>query len=137
MTKEAIKFKTVTDIEVPIELVDEQVEAFRELRNTAEKLGIPVNEFIDNLDEINGRWLLINSFKNVGQALIKVFKAIGGAWRRIFDPVQSDQIFNIIAAIHKCTASLIPTDRQAALLTKTFKVYKKYEKLLDFLDKMI
>ena len=28
MTKEAIKFKTVTDIEVPIELVDEQVEAF-------------------------------------------------------------------------------------------------------------
>ena len=28
MTKEAIKFKTVTDIEVPIELVNEQVEAF-------------------------------------------------------------------------------------------------------------
>ena len=28
MIKEAIKFKTVTDIEVPIELVDEQVEAF-------------------------------------------------------------------------------------------------------------
>ena len=28
MTKETIKFKTVTDIEVPIELVDEQVEAF-------------------------------------------------------------------------------------------------------------
>ena len=100
---------------------DEQIEAFRELRSTAEKLGIPLDDFIDNLDEINGRWLLINSFKNVGQALIKVFKAIGGAWRRIFDPVQSDQIFNIIAAIHKFTASLIPTDRQAALLTKTFK----------------
>ena len=28
MTKEAIKFKTVTDIEVPIELVDDKVEAF-------------------------------------------------------------------------------------------------------------
>ena len=28
MTKEAIKFKTVTTIEVPIELVNEQVEAF-------------------------------------------------------------------------------------------------------------
>lgn len=100
---------------------DEQIEAFRELRSTAEKLGIPLDDFIDNLDEINGRWLLINSFKNIGQALIKVFKAIGGAWRRIFDPVQSDQIFNIIAAIHKFTASLIPTDRQVALLIKTFK----------------
>ena len=28
MVKEAIKFKTITEIEVPIELVDEQVEAF-------------------------------------------------------------------------------------------------------------
>ena len=28
MTKEAIKFKTITEIEVPIELVNEQVEAF-------------------------------------------------------------------------------------------------------------
>ena len=100
---------------------DKQIEAFRKLRSTAEKLGIPLDDFIDNLDEINGRWLLINSFKNIGQALIKVFKAIGGAWRRIFDPVQSDQIFNIIAAIHKFTASLIPTDRQVALLAKTFK----------------
>lgn len=100
---------------------DEQIEAFRELKNTAEKLGIPLDDFIDNLDEINGRWLLMNSFKNVGKALIKVFTSIGKAWREIFDPIQSDEIFNVIAAIHKFTASLIPSEETAKKLTRTFK----------------
>ena len=99
----------------------EQIEAFKELRGTAEKLGIPLEEFIDNLDEINGRWLLINSFKNVGKALIQVFKSIGEAWKGIFDPIQSDKIFNAIAAIHKFTASLIPSEETARKLTRTFK----------------
>ena len=31
MTKEAIKFKTVTDIEVPIELIDDKVETFSKI----------------------------------------------------------------------------------------------------------
>ena len=100
---------------------DEQIEAFRELRNTAEKLGIPLNEFIDNIDEINGRWLLINSFKNVGKALLQVFKSIGEAWRGIFKPIQANQIFDVIAAVHKFTASLIPSEDAAKNLTRTFK----------------
>ena len=100
---------------------EEQIEAFRELRATAEKLGIPLEKFIDSLDEINGRWLLINSFKNIGQALIKVFSAIGKAWREVFDPIQADQIFNAIAAVHKFTASLIPSEETAKKLTRTFK----------------
>lgn len=100
---------------------DEQIEAFRELKNTAEKLGIPLNDFIDNLDEINGRWILLDSFKNIGKALIKVFEHIGKAWREIFDPIQSDEIFNAIAAIHKFTASLIPSEETAKKLTRTFK----------------
>lgn len=100
---------------------DEQIEAFRELRNTAEKLGIPLDDFIDNLDEINGRWLLINSFKNVGKSLIQVFKSIGEAWRGIFDPIQADSIFNAIAAFHKFTTVLIPSEEAADNLTRTFK----------------
>ena len=100
---------------------EEQIEAFRELRATAEKLSIPLEKFIDSLDEINGRWLLINSFKNIGQALIKVFSAIGKAWREVFDPIQADQIFDVIAAVHKFTASLIPSEDTVKNLTRTFK----------------
>ena len=100
---------------------EEQIKALKELRSTAEKLGIPLDEFIDNLDEINGRWLLMNSFKNIGKALVQVFTSIGKAWRGIFDPIQADSIFNAIAAFHKLTASLIPSEKTAEKLTRTFK----------------
>ena len=100
---------------------DEQIEALKELGAQADKLGIPLGEFIDNIDEINGRWLLWNSFKNVGKALMQVFTSIGKAWREVFSPIQGEQIFNAIAAVHKFTASLIPSEETAKKLTRTFK----------------
>ena len=112
MTEEQLKSKGYTE---------EQIAALKELGDTADKLGIPLGEFIDNLDEINGRWLLINSFKNIGKSLIAVFTAIGKAWREIFDPIQADTIFDIVAAFHKFTASLIPNEENAEKLTRTFK----------------
>ena len=74
MTEEQMRSKGYTD---------EQIAAFKELGETADKLGMPLNEFIDNMDKITGRWLLINSFKNIGQSIIKVFKAIGDAWKEV------------------------------------------------------
>ena len=85
---------------------DEQIEAFKELEDTAKKLGIPINEFIDNLDQINGRWLLINSFKNVGKSIIEIFTAIGEAWRGSFQAITPDKLFDVIAAFHRFTASI-------------------------------
>lgn len=112
MSEEQLKSKGYTD---------EQIAAFRELGDTAKKLGIPLNEFIDNLDEINGRWLLIDSFKNIGKSLTKVFSAIGQAWREVFDPIKPEQIFNIIGAFHKFTSTLVMSDENADKLRKTFK----------------
>ena len=100
---------------------EEQIKALNELRDVAEKLGIPLDDFIDNLDEINGRWLLMNSFKNIGKAIAQVFMSIGKAWRGTFDPIQADSIFDAIAAFHKMTTSLIPSEETAKKLTRTFK----------------
>ena len=112
MSEEQLKSKGYTD---------EQIAAFRELGDTAKKLGIPLNEFIDNLDEINGRWLLIDSFKNIGKSLVKVFSAIGQAWRETFKPVNADQVFNLVAAFHKLTSKLVMSDENADKLKRTFK----------------
>lgn len=112
MSEEQLKSKGYTD---------EQIAAFRELGDTAKKLGIPLNEFIDNLDEINGRWLLIDSFKNIGKSLVKVFSAIGQAWREVFDPIKPEQIFNLIGAFHKFTSTLVMNDETADKLKRTFK----------------
>ena len=100
---------------------DEQIAALKELVATAEKLGIPVEELIDNLDEINGRWLLINSFKNIGQGLITVIKTIGSAWRDIFPAMQAEQLFNLIAGFHKLTTQMKVSDETADKIRRTFK----------------
>ena len=102
-------------------LTKEQIEALDELRKTANKLGIPLNDLIDNLDEINGRWLLLNSIKNVGKAIAKVFTSIGKAWRETFKPMKASTLFNIIAAFHKFTTVLILSDKNAENLKRTFK----------------
>lgn len=99
----------------------EQIAALKELVATAEKLGIPVEELIDNLDEINGRWLLINSFKNIGQSLVTVIKAIGSAWRDIFPAMQAEQLFNLIAGFHKLTTQMKVSDETAGKIRRTFK----------------
>ena len=112
MTEEQMRAKGYTD---------DQIDAFKELGATANKLGMPLNDFIDNMDKITGRWLLINSFKNIGNGIVKTFKAIGEAWRETFDPVSADTLFNIIAAFHKFSSKLNITDETADKLKRTFK----------------
>lgn len=99
---------------------EEQIKAFEELRTTADKLGLPIGEFVKNLDQINGRWLLINSFKNVGESLLEVFNSIGLAWRNIFDPITDEQLFNLIAGFHKFTEALKLNEGTALNIYKTF-----------------
>lgn len=112
MTEEQMRSKGYTE---------EQIEAFKELGETADKLGMPLDEFIDNMDQITGRWLLINSFKNIGQSIINVFKAIGDAWRETFEPISGDDLFNIIAGFHKFTMTIKLTDEDVDKLKRTFK----------------
>lgn len=99
----------------------QQIQAFKELGEMAEKTGIPIEDFIKNIDKIDGRFLLLNGFKNIGLSIVTVFKSIGEAWRNAFPPMQSDQLFNIIAGFHKLTTKLVISEETAKNLTRTFK----------------
>ena len=103
------------------ETIEKTVVKVAELGKTADKLGIPLNEFIDNMDKITGRWLLINSFKNIGSGLIGVFKAIGKAWGDTFEKIKPEQLFNVIAAFHKFTTNLRLTDKKTGELNENGK----------------
>lgn len=105
-----------------------QIDALRELESQAEKLGIPIDEFIDKLDQINGRWLLMNSFKNIGQSLVDVFGAVKAAWDEIFNPGMSEEdviekranaLFNLIAGFHKLTTTMTGVIYQNGEFTET------------------
>lgn len=100
---------------------EEQIVALQELRDTAAQLGVPFDEFIDKLDEINGRWMLIRAFENIGTAISKVFGAISTAVSEVFDPIQPDQIFDLIAGFSRLTSSLIPSQATLDKITRTFR----------------
>lgn len=104
---------------------EDQINAFKELKTTAEKLGIPLNDFIDNMDQINGRWLLLQSFVNIGKSISAVVGSIGKAWADLHGALSvddlGDKLFNAIGAFHSFTASLIPTDETLGKLERTFK----------------
>ena len=100
---------------------EDQIDAFRELRQISKDLGLPMEELIDNLDKINGRWLLWNSFKNIGESIIKIFSSIGKGFREVFEPIKPEQLFDALAALHKFTSQLAISDETADKLTRTFK----------------
>lgn len=100
---------------------EEQIAAFRELGDMAKKLGMPIDEFIDRIDELDGRMILLESFGNIIESISKVVKSIGGAFREVFNPITSDQLFDAIAGFHRFTEALIMSDDNLEKLKRTFK----------------
>ena len=105
-------------------LNEEQIAAIKQLKKLSEKLGIPLGELVTKLDQINGRWLLWESFKNIGQSILTVFKSIGQAFAEVFNINESNVanvLFDMIAAFHKFSRWLLISDENAKKLKDTFK----------------
>lgn len=103
---------------------EEQIKALRELEKVAKKLGLPLDELIAKIDKIDGRWLLINSFKTMGQTIIKIFKSIGAAWNDAFGITKdqaANKLFDMIAALHRFSQRMKMSDETADKLTRTLK----------------
>ena len=122
-TEQIINLMKLSDAELKAKgYTDEQIEAFKQLRKVSEQTGIPLKEFIKNIEEIDGRWILLNSFKNIGQGLVAVFGAMKDAWLDIF-PLDgaANALFNMIAAFHKFTTYLTVSEKAADKLRRTFR----------------
>ena len=111
----------MSDAELKAAGYEEQIDALRQLRKYCDMTGLSIGEFIDNLDDLDGRWLLINSFKNIGQGLVSVFNAIKDAWVETVGVLKPEHLFKVIAAFHKFTTYLKVSDREAENLKDTFK----------------
>ena len=84
---------------------NEQIQALRDVKKEADKLGMPIQEFIDNIDELDGKTLIIESFKNIAKGLGAALTSVGDAWKNVFPPKSMEEkqqgLYNIIAAFHK------------------------------------
>ena len=96
------------------------------LTNIINKMSDARNKILEGALEksFNGRWLIIDSFKNAGTSLLQVFNAIKSAWQDVFPPKsieeRSESLFNIIAALHKFSEKLIMTGETAENVRRTF-----------------
>ena len=100
---------------------DKEIQSFKDLKKYSEQAGIPINDLLKDMDQLSGRNLLINSFKNIGKTIGQVFSAIGKAWRETFEAVDPESIYSIIAGFHKFTKSLVMNKEQTKQLVRTFK----------------
>lgn len=98
-----------------------EVKALRALEEQSKKTGISMESLLEDTSQLSVQSLVFNSFKNIGLAVVDVLKAIGAAWTETFDPIDSQVIYNVIAAFHKFTQSIQISGETADKITRSFK----------------
>jgi hypothetical protein len=67
-------------------LEEEEIKSLREVQKVADETGLSLQEIFDNPDQLSGRNLLINSFKNIVGVLKDAASAVKQAWEEVFNP---------------------------------------------------
>lgn len=98
---------------------DEQINAIRKLSEEAKKSGKSIDELINSFSKPTGRELLINSFKNLWEAITKPINSIKQAWDNTFGKsINSENLYKLIEGFNKLTESLIISDDAASNFQK-------------------
>ena len=100
---------------------EEEVNALIALGSAAEGAESPLSDIMASLNKPTGRELLIESFKNAFKGLSKIVVAVKDAFRDIFPPTTSEQLYKIIEGIHAFSEKLIISDETAENVKRTFK----------------
>ena len=106
-------------------LTEEEIRLYRDLEKYAKKSGISVDELAKKMSENDGRTLLIDSFKNIGNSIMSIFTAIGQAWKDVFDPISIVGIYHVIEAFNNWTKSLKLVDEHTGELNETGQKIKR------------
>lgn len=104
-----------------IGLTEDEIREYRALEEQSKKTGKSMEELLKEMEEVDGRTLLIESLKNAGSGLVTVFSEMGKAWKEVFPPITSVQLYNIIKALNEFSEKLVVSDETADKLRRTFK----------------
>lgn len=119
----------------------DQIKAIKQVKKEADKLGIPVQEFIDNIDNLNGRSLVIESFKNIFKGLGAALTSVKDAWQNVFPPKSMEEkqqgLYDIIAAFHKFSMAFKNASEEANKEGSTINKLKRTFEGLFTIVKMV
>ena len=105
-----------------IGLTKDEIDSLRELEKAAEKAGYSLEEVLADVSLLDGRNLLIDSFRNIGKVFSDIFGAIKTAWQETFDPIfTSTGLYDLIANFHDWTENIQLTDETIQSLTTTIQ----------------
>ena len=112
---------------------DEQIEALKQLQKVSEETGVSIEYMIRSGEDITTRWLFLDSFKQLGEALMSVLNAISKAFRDVFFGAEEynkqvenagNGLYRLISAFHRFSARLneiISNKQNVENLTNTFR----------------
>ena len=126
-------------------LTKEEIALYRALEKEAGRLGITVDKLTKDMSETNGRDLLIDSFKNIGSALIDFGKIIKSSWSEIFNPAGVGELavklYGLLKRFNDFTKTLSLVDKDTGELndtgTKLKRTFKGIFAIVDVLTTVL
>lgn len=117
-----MSFESLSDEQLAsLDLTAEEAEQLAKLKDESARTGKSIRELAEEMGGLSGRELLVDSLKNIGGSLLKVFGALKDAWVDAFPPPTSTQLYNLIDGFHNFTERIKITDEQAEKLCRVFK----------------
>ena len=105
-----------------IGFTQDEIYALRDLEAQSKKTGKSMQELLEEeSSRKGGRELLIESFTNIGKAIGTVFKSVGEAWKSVFDPITSSDLYGVIEKFHSMSESMLGAGEHADQLVSTFR----------------
>ena len=121
-TEEAVKaFQELKGLKVTGIIDDATLKALEEANEKTAGLAESCKGFISAITDLGGREILIEAVKNAFEGLKSVLKPIGEAFREVFPPTTSEQLFSLIEKFRDFTKNLKLNEEQSKLLKSTFK----------------
>ena len=79
------------------------------------------NDMLQGWKDMGGRADLIEALGNAFKFVMSVIEPVGEAFREIFSPITSQQLFDLTSGLKEFTSHLKLTDEQSAKIKSTFK----------------
>lgn len=99
---------------------EEQIAMLEELSIQAKTTGSSLNQLIEDISKPSGRELLLGSFKNVLEAVLKLITSVRTAWGEVFK-VNPQAIYNVLEALNNFTSGLVMSDETSNKLVRTLR----------------
>lgn len=119
----------------------DQIKALRDLERVAKKTGIPLEELVENLGNLNGRWIALRALKNIGTSIVNVAKEIKHAWHDVFEAVSDYEkgmrLFDMIGAFNKVSDSIKAFTENEEQMDKLSRTFRGLFSAIDIVQKIL